>query len=117
MTTLALIDKLKRRGICLKRCQDRLRVEGPSRLLTEALRNVLTQSKLELLAVVDGDWTEALNALLASRCHDDSVADLRMQFEERAAIAEYDGNLPPPEAERIAYIEIAAVINGKRECG
>jgi hypothetical protein len=117
MTALALIEELKQRGICLQRRQDRLRVEGPSRLLTGALRGVLMRCKLELLAVVDGDWIEALNVLMTDHCQNEQVADLRVRFEERAAIAEYDGNLPRSEAERIAYIEIAAIINEKREFG
>ena len=44
---------------------------------------------------------------------DDGVRDeLRLRFEERAAICEYDGKLPRAEAERIAY---DALVSAARE--
>jgi len=48
-------------------------------------------------------WARQASALIAS-VRDDAVRDeLRLRFEERAAICEYDGKLPRAEAERIAY--------------
>jgi hypothetical protein len=35
-----------------------------------------------------------------------ATPDQRFQFEERAAICEYDGNLPRDEAERMALAEV-----------
>ena len=44
---------------------------------------------------------------------DDAVRDeLRLRFEERAAICEYDGKLPRVEAERVAY---DALVSATRE--
>ncbi len=48
-------------------------------------------------------WARQASALIAG-VRDDAVRDeLRLRFEERAAICEYDGKLPRAEAERIAY--------------
>jgi len=41
--------------------------------------------------------------------------DERTEFEERAAILEYDGGLPKEEAERLALKEILINPNGARE--
>ncbi len=48
-------------------------------------------------------WSRQAAALLASVRDDGVRDDLRMRFEERAAICEYDGKLPRAEAEKIAY--------------
>lgn len=41
--------------------------------------------------------------MIASVRDDDVRDELRLRFEERAAICEYDGKLPRAEAERLAY--------------
>lgn len=40
-------------------------------------------------------------------------ADLREAFEERSAIAEYDGGLSRDEAERVAFLEIERAIQNR----
>lgn len=51
-------------------------------------------------------WYRAALKLIEQVVDPDRRADLRMTFEERAAICEYDGNLSRPEAERIAFKEV-----------
>jgi hypothetical protein len=48
-------------------------------------------------------WARQASALIAGVRDDDVRDELRLRFEERAAICEYDGKLPRAEAERIAY--------------
>lgn len=60
---------------------------------------------------VPGDfWYRAAIKLIDAVSDPDRRADLRMMFEERAAICEYDGNLPRPEAERIAFHELRIAV-------
>ena len=57
-------------------------------------------------------WARQASALIAS-VRDDGVRDeLRLRFEERAAICEYDGKLTRVEAERVAY---DALVSAARE--
>lgn len=57
-------------------------------------------------------WARQAAALIAG-VRDDAVRDeLRLRFEERAAICEYDGKLPRVEAERVAY---DALVSATRE--
>lgn len=48
-------------------------------------------------------WSRQAAQLLAGVRDDGVRDDLRLRFEERAAICEIDGKLPRAEAERIAY--------------
>lgn len=48
-------------------------------------------------------WARQAAALLAQVRDDALRDDLRHRFDERAAICEIDGELPRPEAERIAF--------------
>ena len=44
---------------------------------------------------------------------DDGLRDeLRLRFEERAAICEFDGKLPRAEAEKIAYDALVSATRG-----
>ena len=45
-------------------------------------------------------------ALIEQQPDSDRRADLREEFEHRAAVAEYDGGLTRPEAERLAFREL-----------
>lgn len=55
-------------------------------------------------------WYRAAVKLIDQVSDPDQRADLRMTFEERAAICEYDGNLQRPDAERIAFNQIRKMI-------
>lgn len=110
MTAAELIADLDRRGIRLAANGDRLRVEGPLRLLDDGIRAELVAYKAELLAVLSADWTGAAAALLArfaGKTPGQFSQGLAEQFEERAGIVEYDGNLTRQKAEQIAYEQIA----------
>lgn len=55
-------------------------------------------------------WYRAALKLIEGVADREQRADLRMTFEERAAICEYDGGLSRPDAERIAFNEIRKMI-------
>jgi hypothetical protein len=55
-------------------------------------------------------WYRAALKLIDSVSDPDHRVDLRLVFEERAAICEYDGNLSRPEAERIAFHELRLAV-------
>jgi len=48
---------------------------------------------------------------------DDLPGDLRVEFEERAAIKEYDGGMPRERAEAEALAEIADLMRNTGTCG
>jgi hypothetical protein len=48
-------------------------------------------------------WSRQAAALIAGVRDEQLRDDLRLRFEERAGICEYDGKLPRAEAERVAY--------------
>lgn len=48
-------------------------------------------------------WARQAASLIASVQSDELRDDLRLRFEERAAICEIDGRLARAEAERVAY--------------
>jgi hypothetical protein len=60
------------------------------------------------------DWARAAAALLSGVDDGDRRADLRMRFEERAGIAQFDGGLDRMEAERLAYKELVQTMEGGR---
>jgi hypothetical protein len=90
MTAIELLEDLKKRGVDLEPEGDSLRYRAPAGALTPALRQALAAHKAEVLAHLRGDLPAAVA---------DWPADWREVFEERAAIMEYDGGLPRPEAE------------------
>lgn len=53
-------------------------------------------------------WSRQAAALLAGVRDEQQRDDLRLRFEERAAICEIDGKLPRAEAERVAYESLLA---------
>jgi len=78
MTATALLDELRTKGVHLTVEGEHVAVDAPKGVLTDDVRQAIRQHKPELL-------------------------DLLEVFEERAAIAEYDGLLPRDEAERLAW--------------
>lgn len=82
--TLSLAT-LRAEGLRLALDGDRLKV-GPSHLITPELANAIAANKPALLAELRQEQAEDVAEFIA----------------ERAAIAEYDANLPRAEAERLA---------------
>jgi hypothetical protein len=79
MTSAALLDVLHAAGVVLTLDGHALRYRAPKGVLTSDLLLQLAQHKAALLALVE-------------------------DFEERTALAEYDGGLPRAEAERLAWV-------------
>lgn len=106
MTVETMIDDLLGKGVTLECCGDKLRVRGPA-LVVSAMEDDLRIRKPEILAALAQAWArKAAAALLASVKDHELRADLRYQFEERAAICECDGGMSRAEAERFAFEEI-----------
>lgn len=62
-------------------------------------------------------WARQAAALLAQVRDDALRDDLRLRFEERAAICEIDGELPRAEAERIAFDSLVEAVERLRRRG
>lgn len=62
-------------------------------------------------AVIPPDlWYRAAVVLIEQQLDPDRWAELREMFEHRAAVAEYDGGLTRPEAERLAFRELRQAV-------
>ena len=59
-------------------------------------------------------WARQAGALLAQILDDALRDDLRLRFEERAAICEIDGGLPRADAERIAFESLVKAVERVR---
>jgi hypothetical protein len=116
MTVVELLNDLQARDVRLGVRGDRLAYDAPAGAMTPYVRTILVARKAEVLAVLAGDWYAAAMAVLDWVRDPDRHADLRYVFEERAGIAEYDGGLPRPQAERVAYAQLAAA-ETYRQCG
>ena len=57
-------------------------------------------------------WARQAAALIGNIRDDAARDDLRLRFEERAAICEFDGKLPRAEAEKIAYDALVSATRG-----
>jgi hypothetical protein len=55
-------------------------------------------------------WARQAASLIATVQQDELRDDLRLRFEERAAICEIDGKLPRADAERIAYDALVVAV-------
>ncbi len=115
MTPDTLLESLRGRDIRLSANGDRLRVDAPRGRLTAELRDTLRQHKRELLALLrvpvgDGQITP-----------NDLPVEWRLEWEERAAIREYEGGQAREHAEAEALqeiterIRIAGLRTGKAE--
>lgn len=78
MTAAQLFQTLTARGCRLLQDGEQLRIQDPQHALTDDLRQTIRQHKATLLNLLE-------------------------DFEERAALIEYDGRLPRAEAERLAW--------------
>jgi hypothetical protein len=59
-------------------------------------------------------WARQAAALIAGVRDDEQRDDLRLRFEERAAICEVDGQLPRADAEKLAYDALVAAVSRQR---
>jgi len=96
MDGLILLDQARRAGLSVVAEGDRLRIRGPRR--AERLALSLIANKVAVLAVL-ADRTITVAEL---------PPDWRVEFEERAAIREYDGGQLREHAEAEALREIVA---------
>ena len=90
MTATDLIQDLRRRGLRLRPNGDKLRLEGPARLLTPDLRERLTHAKMEILAALKREaapgacgacrgtnfWYSVHGAVVCWMCHPPADLDL-----------------------------------------
>ena len=60
----------------------------------------------------DGHWAQQAAALLGGVDDADRRTDLQELFEERAAICEFEGCQSRTDAERLAYYEMKAAMDG-----
>jgi hypothetical protein len=111
MNVTILIASLTAQGVHLSQSGGKLRAEAHVDLLTHDLRLTLASRKAELLAVLAGDWPAAAAAFIDATATNDGRTDVQYRFDERAGIIEFDGNLPRPEAERLAYLELTEAID------
>lgn len=91
-----LLRDLGLRGITVQADGAQLVVDGPARELSEGLLVRLRLAKADLLS-----------ALQARKVSKWDGKDWQAYFDERAAVREYEGELPRPEAERLAFIDTA----------
>lgn len=94
MDGLTLLDQARRAGLSVVAEGDRLRIRG--RRQAEHLALSLIANKVAVLAVL-ADRTITVAEI---------PPDWRLEFEERAAIREYDGGQFREYAERAALVEI-----------
>jgi hypothetical protein len=79
---------------------DRLRIRGPRR--ADPIARQLLANKAKVLEALEAE------TILASNIEpDDLPGDWRVEWEERAAIMEYDGGLPRERAEAVALAAIS----------
>jgi len=82
VTSKQLFSDLRSAGVVLSIDRDgRLAFDGPDDVLTDDRLSVMRSHRDDLLALVE-------------------------RFEERAAVVQYDGGLPRPEAERLALADV-----------
>lgn len=87
MSAAALICRLARCDVTLRSDGDKLIIDGPGELVTDALVQEIRAVKAEILAeLTKGD-----------------AADLRYLYDERAAVCQFDGGLDRAKAEAQAF--------------
>lgn len=61
------------------------------------------------------NWARKASALLARVADPERRADLRYQFEERAAICEFDAHISRDESERLAFDHVRRIIEMEQD--
>ena len=101
MSAIQLLEDLRCSGATVEVAGDRLRIDAPVGLVTAKLVEQMRAHKTELIEL-----------LCASPCAGVRIEDLspdwRVEWEERAAIREYDGGQVREHAEAEALREIVA---------
>ena len=98
MTSLELRLALAKHGILLRADGAALRFCGPADVLSAEVRQSITANRDELLEILAAD----------ARFHATGLPhEWRCEFDERAAILEFDAGLPRDEAERQAATELS----------
>ncbi len=112
MNAASLLLNLHRAGFTLSVEGDKLNVDGPLDRLTDTHKAMIREHKAKLIAYSMPSPTQAISRRMAALGLDmPTRMDFIEQFNERAGIAEYDGNLPRQQAERIALDGVLADIN------
>ena len=101
MSILELLERVRRSGILLTVQGDKLRYEAPVGHMTQDLRAALIASKPIILGILQTvQRVPQVQDLGGGRLMDQSIQE---NFEERAAILEFDGGLSRIDAERTAW--------------
>lgn len=109
MTAHAFVADLRRRGVHLEAHGDWLRVDAPKGVISDADKDELRRHKTDLLAHLKRPQASPPNISPdETRRHPTqppiwNAADWRTFYDERAGIAEFDGNQPRHQAEALAY--------------
>jgi hypothetical protein len=99
MNALDLLQNLETRGVVLKPRDGKLIVDAPAGALTAVDRDWLHRLKPDLLALLE-----------TARTPDDLPPEWHVDWDERAAILEYDGGHPREHAEALALKEILGLM-------
>ena len=99
MNALDLLQDLERRGVVLTPHGEKLTVDAPAGALNAVDKEQLARLKPDLLAILD-----------TSRTPDDLPPEWHVDWDERAAILEYDGWHPREHAEALALKEILVLM-------
>lgn len=110
MTAAVVYRACRKAGIALAVNGDKIRYQAPADVPVPL--DDIRRCKPELLAMLQGDYLLAAKALLEREADPGQWDDLAYRFDERAAVCEFDGNLNRGEAEKVAYCELAGVIEG-----
>src|SRR6266516_22444 len=113
-TAVHLLADPRRAGVILSANEDRLRFDAPAGVMTPGVLAMLKARKMELLAVLRGNYLHAAAALALCASDPDRRMELAHLFDERTGICQYDGGFSRGEAERMAYRELARA-GGDRE--
>jgi hypothetical protein len=95
MTALDFLLHMESRDVVLSPRQGKLVVDAPAGAQTASDRLMLTRHKAELIDLLDG----------RTRLNDLSP-DWHLQWDERAAVLEYEGGHPRERAEALALAEV-----------
>jgi len=112
MSAADLLARLDAMGVELEARADRLRYR-PREKVTADLADRMKNHKAELLALLATRKTAGRLLEVAATW----PADWREQWEERAGIAEYDGNMPRPLAEDWAFHLLLSVVLAEQGIG
>jgi hypothetical protein len=103
MSATGLLEELRILGVLVVPEGDRLRIEAPTAVMTPKLRRSLADHKPELLALLGAPQHPTTTIT-----PNDLPSDWRVEFEERAAIREYEGRQAREHAEAEALREVVA---------